>query len=147
MKKNLVIACLALFAFAGFGYTAIRKVMVNVLQADSGREILHPGAALKSYANFASTTEAVICTGRCVLFDVILASGADGAYATIRDSATADGSGPVILSKMEFDGSGSGALSVGNPNAFPIVSNLGITLDLSSTAGGEEVLVIYKDLD
>jgi hypothetical protein len=48
MKKNLIIACLALFAFAGFGYTAMSKVLVNVLQADSGREILHPGAAMKS---------------------------------------------------------------------------------------------------
>lgn len=147
MKKNLIIACLALFAFAGFGYTAMSKVLVNVLQADSGREILHPGAAMKSYKNFASTTEAVVCTGRCALFDVIQASGADGAYAILRDSATADGSGLPIVSKMEFDGTGHGALAIGNSNAFPIVTNLGITVDLSSTAGGEEVLIVYKDLD
>jgi len=151
MKKSIIgviLGAAIVGVFYSIGSTDIVKKAVEVLKTDSSKEILHPGAALKSYDFFTSTTEAVVCTGRCALFDVITASGADGAYVMIRDTATADGSGNYIMKQLEYDGTGiAKSLAAGNPNAFPIVTTYGISVDLSSVAGGEHILVIYKDLD
>jgi hypothetical protein len=124
------------------------KNVFAVMQSERGNEVLHPGAMLKDYSRFSSVTEALICTGKCAIFDVIMTSGADGAYAVISDTTAVNGTGAAIVGKMEFDGTGiPKSLAAGNPNAFPIVTKLGITADLSSVAAGEEILIIYKDLD
>ena len=152
MKKNIILSVVVV-ALAVIGYTngvtaaGYVKDAARVLKSLQGHEILHPGVMEKSYYKFASTTEAVVCTGKCMVFDVILTSGADGAYAVLRDTATADGSGTTIVSKLEFDGSGHGSLSGNNPNAFPFVTTTGLSIDLSSVSGSEEALVLYKDLD
>ena len=116
-----------------------------VMQSDRGNEILHPGAMPKSYARFSSTTEAVICTGKCAIFDVIFTSGADGAYAVLRDTVAVDATGIPLMLKAEFDGTG---IAKGLPsNGLPFVTTIGLTADLSSVSGGEELLILYKDLD
>ena len=151
MKKSIIgviLSAAIVGVFYSIGSSDIVKKAVEVLKTDSSKEILHPGAALKSYDYFSSTDEAVVCSGRCALYDVITASGADGSYVVIRDTATADGSGSSIMSKLEFDGTGiAKSLAAGNPNAFPIVTTYGISVDLSSVGSNEQILVIYKDLD
>jgi hypothetical protein len=147
MKKNILIAVLAVIATVGYGYTAnLVKNVSTVLLSERGNEVLHPGAIGKSYKHLASATGVVVCTGKCLLFDVILDSGATSSYATIEDTYTAEaGTNSVFVAA--FGGAGvTKALSVGSM-AFPVTFDYGITLDLSSVAAGEHATVIYKDLD
>ena len=156
MNKKLIFTVIAAFvlALSYFGTSNAVSYLKNVYQTaqtTTGEKVLHPGALLKSYYNFSSATEAVGCTGTCALYDIITMAGADGDYLTVRSSGTADGSGTAIFSQLEFDGTGiAKSLAAGNPNAFPIVSTNGLTLDITyattaSTTG--EVLMVYKDLD
>lgn len=147
MKKNILIAVLAVIASVSFGYTAnLVKNVSTVLLSERGNEILHPGAVGKSYKYLASATGVVVCTGKCILFDVILDSGATSAYAVLEDTYTAE-AGTNIVFTAAFGGAGvTKSLSDGSM-AFPVTFDYGITLDLSSVAGGEHATVIYKDLD
>lgn len=145
--KKIGYSLIALFivgVFASFVYSSNLKKAVEVMQTQEG-EIRSPQAVGKSYARFASTTEAVICSGKCMLFDAIISSGAAGAYARVRDAATADGTGDMIAN-LVIDGNGRAALSQGS-YAFPILTGNGISLDFSSIANREEALVIYQDMD
>lgn len=133
------------YAFKTEAITYAKNVFA-VMQSDRGNEILHPGAMVKSKYYFSSTDEAQVCTGKCAIFDIITASGADGAYLIAYDSAPATAGTTYIFSKLEFDGTGI-AKGMGSPNGMPFVTTNGLSLDLSSVAGGEQVLVLYKDLD
>lgn len=151
MKKNITML-LAVIALAVIGFTyhaeavSYAKNVVQVMQSPRGNEVQHSTAYGKTYSRFSSVTEASICTGKCLIYDVILASGADGAYVILYDSAPATAGTTTIVGKLEFDGTGHGSLSQGS-NAFPIVTTRGIGIDMSSVSGSEEALVIYQDLD
>lgn len=150
--KKLIPAFLVVLAFVvGYAFPTVAaltysKLQGQVLRSDRDNEILHPGAMLKSKYFFSSTDEAQVCTGKCALYDLITASGADGAYAIVYDSAPATAGTTYIFSKLEFDGTGI-AKGLGSPNGMPIVTTNGISIDLSSVSGSEQVLVVYKDLD
>ena len=150
--KKLIPAVMVVLAFViGYAFPTVAaltysKLQGQVLRSDRDNEILHPGAMLKSKYYFSSTDEAQVCTGKCAIYDIITASGADGAYAIVYDSAPATAGTTYVFSKLEFDGTGI-AKGLGSPNAMPFVTTNGLSLDLSSVAAGEQVLVIYKDLD
>ena len=146
MKKNIIIAVMSVFTLASIGMAGdwVKKVS-KVLRTPDGQEIAHPGAMAKSYTRLASATGVVVCTGECLLFDVILTSGASSSYAVIENTGTAESLDAVVF-KAKFSGSTPVALSNGS-NAFPILFDTGITADLSSASAGEEITVIYKDLD
>jgi hypothetical protein len=149
MKKTMfavAIAVIGVFMYANsvkaVGYV---KDTFRVMQSMSGKEVLHPGAMVKTKAYFASTDEAQICTGKCAIFDIISTSGADGAYAIVYDSAPATAGTATIFSKLEFDGTG---IAKGLPaNGLPFVTTNGLAVDLSSVSGGESLLILYKDMD
>ena len=146
MKKNILIAFLVAFSASSVLIAAnYTKDVVDVLQSEKGQEILHPGAVGKSYKRLASTTGTVVCTGKCLLFDVIMASGAASSYVLVADTYTADSTDGLVFSAL-FSASGPVALSQGS-NSFPILFDSGITLDLSSASAGENAVAIYKDLD
>lgn len=152
ITKILIFACVALTL--GYFYSknvdAARNFMVNnvISKGFTSEMVPHPGLDPKSYARFSSMTEALICTGHCLIYDVILTSGTAGAdYAIIRDTTAVNGSGAEIVAKLTAGTNGAPvSLAAGNPNAFPIMTTLGITADLS-TAGSNELLIIYKDMD
>lgn len=148
MKKLIISLFVVGFIFAlGYvGASAVRSFKVQDVAMDQNGNAVHPSLLGKTYAQFSSTTEAVVCTGKCLIHEIILSSGADGAYAIVKDSATADGSGDDIFAQLEFDGTGHLVMS-GGSNAFPIQTTLGITLDLSSVGSNEEILIVYTDLD
>jgi hypothetical protein len=146
MKKNILIAFLVAFSAAGMLTAAnYTKDVVDVLRSEKGQEILHPGAVGKSYKRLASTTGVVVCTGKCLLFDVIMASGAASSYVLVADTYTADSTDGLVFS-APFVAAGSKSVSDGS-NAFPILFDSGITLDLSSASAGENAVAVYKDLD
>lgn len=150
MKKTTFLAVIAVavigFAFKAEALTYAKNVFASMV-SESGREVLHPGAMVKSKYRFSSTDEAQVCTGKCMVFDIVRASGADGAYAIIYDSAPATAGTTTIFAKMEFDGTGIPRGLEVNPNAMPFVTTNGLAVDLSSVSGGEELLILYKDLD
>jgi len=146
MKKNILIAFLVAFSAAGLLTAAnYTKDVVDVLRSEKGQEILHPGAVGKSYKRLASTTGTVVCTGKCLLFDVILCSGAASSYVLVADTYSANSTDGLVFSAL-FSSSGPIALSDGS-KAFPILFDSGITLDLSSASAGENAVAVYKDLD
>jgi len=152
MKNTTKILLLAFVFGSAFGAThslmASTKVknVVDVPVSVRDAEILHPGAMPKSYSRFASTTEAMICTGVCEIYDIIMSSGSVDQYAIVYDSAAAVAGTTTIISRLEFEAN-RGSLATGNPNAFPFRTTRGLALDLSSVASQEEVLVLYRDLD
>ena len=151
MTKKILFGLFAVTVFvAGYAFKSealtYAKGVFAVMQSEGGHEILHPGAMVKSKYYFSSTDEAQVCTGKCMIFDIITASGADGAYAIVYDSAPATAGTTYIFSKLEFDGTGI-AKGLGSPNGMPFVTTNGLSIDLSSVSGGEQVLVLYKDLD
>jgi hypothetical protein len=76
-----------------------------------------------------------------------MASGADGAYAILADTIAVNGTGTPILAKAEFDGTGIPKSYFGNSKGVPFMTSIGLTADLSSVANGEELLILYQDLD
>lgn len=151
MKKLIILGAIVVTSVLAYqhGATAAaytKNVLLGV-QSERGQEVLHPGAMAKSYSRFASVTDAVICTGKCMVFDVLLTSGVAASYAVLVDSNATSNASATIVSALHFNGTTTVSLAAGNPNAFPIVTTYGIGLDLSSVSAGEEVLVLYKDLD
>lgn len=150
-KITKLLLAITLGLSLGYGINAARSFpSMNGITKDesSGKSVTHPGFDIKTFARFASVTEASICTGKCLVYDMILHSGADGAYAIVYDSAPATAGTTTLIGKLEFDGTGKPtSLAAGNPNAFPFVTTRGLGMDLSSVTAGEEVSILYKDLD
>ena len=151
INKFLILVVIGL-AFGYFYKTvdAARDFKINdvITKGFTAEMVPHPGFDIKSYSRFNSTTVAVICTGKCLVYDIIISSGTAAVdYAIIRDSATANGSGSEIIGKfLSVSGGAPTALAAGNPNAFPFMTSLGITVD-QSAAGAFETLILYKDMD
>lgn len=97
---------------------------------------------------FNSTTEAVVCTGNCIIDAIMLSSGAVGSYAIIRDTATADGSGTQVLPVLQFEASATTGIYQSFPlNGVKVMTTKGITVDLSTTGNYEVATIWYRDLD
>jgi len=97
-----------------------------------------------SIAESSTTTETVICSGNCILYGILLSSGATGSYAVIRDTATADASGDVLLPNLFFT---AGANVRPLDGLKPMFFTYGISIDISDASTGEHALVIYRDVD
>ena len=154
MKKTLILIGVAVLIAAAFGFrneiSAALPVNTEVraffLQLDQRGATIQDSMP-KSYARFSSTTEAVICTGKCLIYDVIMASGADGAYAILSDTIAVNGTGDKIFAKAEFDGTGIPKSYFGASKGVPFMTERGLALDLSSVGAGEELLILFQDLD
>lgn len=149
-KITKLLLAITLGLSLGYGINAARSFpSINGITKDesSGKSVPHPGFDLKQFSRFASVTEASICTGKCMIYDILLTSGVAASYAVIYDSAPATAGTTVIVTALHFNGTTPVSLAAGNPNAFPIATTRGIGIDLSSVSAGEEALVLYKDLD
>jgi len=145
--KNItkLLVAVALVLSVVYGVNAARSFSVwNVAVDQNSNALSHPGFEGKSFANFASTTESAVCTGKCLIYDIIMSTGAGDL--TVYDSTTTTlPTGHAIFASFGFTASPV-AMSAAS-GGFPIVTHHGIAVDLSSVAGGEEVLIVYKDLD
>lgn len=148
-KITKLLLAITLGLSLGYGINAARSFpSINGITKDEsqGKSVPHPGFDIKQFARFASVTEDDICTGKCLIYDVLLTSGAAGSYAVLYDSAPATAGTTVIVSALHFNGTVR-SLAAGNPSAFPIATTRGLGIDLSSVSTGEEALILYKDLD
>lgn len=95
------------------------------------------------YVNKITAAEAVACSGPCVLLGLQMGTGAASSYLTIRDTATADGSGSLAFRRIYFHANPD-TMAI-NRLAFPVRFSKGISLTLSSIAADEEVTAIYLE--
>lgn len=149
-KITKLLIAITLGLSLGYGIQAARSFpSINGITTDAstGKSVSHPGFDIKQFSRFASVTEASICSGKCLIYDVLLTSGVAASYAILYDSAPATAGTTVIVSALHFNGTTPVSLAAGNPNAFPIATTRGLGIDLTSVSAGEEVLVLYKDLD
>lgn len=147
-KITKLLLAIALGISLGYGVNAARSFTVwNMPVSQNGRELSHPGFEGKSFKQVVGGTATVVCTGKCLLYDVLMSSGAATDYETIIDSSAVANASVTIADKIMFTPTENYEASLAKGSgAFPILCNYGITVDQTGTAGAE-VLVIYKDLD
>lgn len=106
-----------------------------------GDPIAHPGYGGYDYNRVTSTTEVLVCSGKCILAGLLMATGAKTSFVIARDTIAADGAGSkiAVLSRFEPDTRPSW-----NMLSAPVFMDSGISVKLSAT---EEVTVLYIDLD
>lgn len=111
-----------------------------------GGAISHPLYGGSEYGLISSTTEKMICTGKCLLLAVWRSTGAASQSLVLRDSgATGGADESVVFDRIAFDPSVSSAYQ--NPIPFPVIFTNGIAADLTNAGAGEEALIMYIDLD
>ena len=144
MKKNISILLVAVVL--GLSGSAGAVTQRSFPQDKRGAPVAHPlyGGYAYSYRNTAS--EAVVCTGKCLLAGLIMSTGATTTFLRIRDTGTADGAGsslvPAIYYRVQPDTG-----NVANPIVLPVLANNGISIQANTMSNGETVTVLYLDLD
>jgi hypothetical protein len=91
-----------------------------------------------------ASAESVICTGRCLLGGVIMGTAPQLSWLQIRDTSVANGTG-AIFAKIPFS-------TAPQNNVFawpqqPTLFTYGISAQFNLITSGEEVTVLYLDLD
>jgi len=140
---RLILAIALLVAVVGQPASATKR-----REAPQGPQgsFMHPLYSGYDYAYLSNTTEKLVCTGTCLLHAVIMGTGAIATGVLFRDTDTAD-NGNVILMVPELHFSVTA--SSGNLQRVEIglVTNNGIAVDLTSVSAGEDITVLYLDLD
>ena len=104
--------------------------------------------AMVDYAGYSNSRvadpgEHIVCSGRCVLSAIIRNTG-PYTRITVRNSSVAQGNGVIAVENF-FSPTNSGAWV--NSIPAPLIFTKGITVTLGTTVNGEQVTVLYEDLD
>jgi hypothetical protein len=141
--KKLIYSFLVL-SFAGSAFAAVSPNGV-VTPRDQRGEAAHP--LYGGYANTrvtATTSEIVVCSGRCVLAAMILNTAPVASQVRIRNSSVANGVG-VLAIKHNYNPVNTEPGN--NPIRLPMFLDKGITVQLTASGAQEEVEVLYLDMD
>jgi hypothetical protein len=138
--KNII----ALVVVASMGLSSLAMAGPSARSTpygSDGQAINHPLYGGYSYAHVDATTEAQVCSGRCLLAGLFRGTGT--AYMKVRDTAVLGSSATGVV--VWEGGSAVSETNVyANPIALPLVLTRGITLELSAAGS---VTVAYIDLD
>jgi hypothetical protein len=94
-----------------------------------------------------SATEAIVCTGRCVLAGVLPSTGAAATLVSFYDTSVAGALAAAELKYFSnFDTSQTGTATT-RAGHKPMRFSKGISVKLSSVSAGESVSVLWIDLD
>lgn len=106
-----------------------------------GDPIAHPLYGGYDFVRVTGTTETLVCSGKCVLAGLLMATGATTNYVLVRDSIAADAAGTkvALLTRFERDTRPSW-----NMLSLPVFMDSGITVKLDAAG---DVTVLYIDLD
>ena len=142
--KNKLLLSLALLVVAGVAVAA-PPGSVNVRKDQNGNPA-HPFYGGYSSIRNSATAAMQVCTGRCLLRAILMNTGLDTVHVRIVDSSVrGDNADTELKAIIPFK-----ALQTA-PFAMPLELNLlmekGIIVKLSGASNGEEVTVIYQDLD
>jgi hypothetical protein len=107
---------------------------------------IHPFYGGYKHTRVASTTERVVCSGHCLLKEILRSTGAVTSFLTIRNTSTADGGGEVALPKWRFTTFETDVLRPLLSDS-PLRMTKGISAQLSSVSANEEVVIVYIDFD
>jgi hypothetical protein len=99
-----------------------------------------------SHMRNSSTGEMGVCSGRCLLAGVMLGTAPNGSpvQLVLRNTSVANASGAIIARIPLVSVNTQPGL---NPIGLPILLDKGITATLTSASNGEEVTVLFLDLD
>lgn len=144
--KNMTKLILALALLSGVGVAFADNDSVMAPAGRRGVDV-HPLYGGYKATRLASTTETLICSGRCILGGLYMSSGAVASQVMFRDSGTADGT-LLLTAKMLMVGFvQTNTAAHGNKIAAPIRTSNGITAKLNDVTLNEEVTILYIDGD
>jgi hypothetical protein len=144
MKNILSLGLVFVIGAAVLAQAAPKRSFPN--QKD-GSAVAHPLYGGYSYFLETNATESMVCTGKCLLAGFYRSTGAEATSVKIRGTAAIGGTDaelmfpPSRFHLIETD------YESANPVSLPVLSADGISVELSSVAAGETVVVIYLDLD
>lgn len=143
--KNIALGVLVVLGLAVAPVRADNSTL-DTPKSEKGGEV-DPLYGGWKYARVASTSESLICTGRCAIGGVYMSTGANSTRLRVRDTITADNTTVMttnILPPMPF--SQDQTTARGNKVDRAPRSNNGLAASLSSVSAGEEVIILYIDL-
>lgn len=146
MKKLLSLALASVIL--GLGVVAKADTFVaNTAKNQRGEEV-HPdygGYDATRVTGAGASGEELVCTGRCVLAGIVMSDGAASSTVTFYDTAVAGVSATARAKMVQTFRTVESGIATRLPR--PIRFSNGIAVRLSSTAIGENVTVLYVDLD
>lgn len=145
MNMNKLILALALVV--GFGGVSFADNDTILAPKDSKGVSVHPLYGGYKATRLDSTTETLICSGRCILGGLYMSSGAVASQIMIRDSATADSTTSLATKILMVGFVQTNTAAHGNKVPAPIRTSNGIVAKLNSVSLNEEVSILYIDGD
>lgn len=135
--KSLSLAVLALVLSVSFALAAKEP-------NDAAGNAALPENAGWMHKRQSATAEMLVCEGKCILGAIILNTGATSSEVRVRNTSVGNGTGVLVLQhRFQIVNTSPG----NNPIAKPILLDKGITTSLTSVSAGEEITVLYRDLD
>ena len=140
--KSLGLAVLVSVGLVGAAFAAPHKVNTPRNQRDQEPSVYYGGY---QWIRNSATAEMIVCSGRCLLAALITSSGPEGSELRVRNSSVVDGTTGSYALIHRF--SSRNTEPGNNPIRYPMVFSNGITVKLNAASTGEEVTVLYLDLD
>lgn len=128
------------------GVAKADTLVAHTARNQRGAEV-HPLFAGFAATRIAEVPEQMVCTGHCVLGGLVMGTGNAGQEVYLFDTGAAHGAavgGTYMKLKQRFYFDTQPAR---DRVPLPIRFNNGISIRLSSIAAGEQVTVLYLDLD
>ena len=140
MKEML----LALFLFGLVPGVSIADTgTVNTPKSEKGEEV-HPFYGGYRYKRITGTTDTLICSGNCVLAELIMGTGPATSSLRLRDTLTADGTADNAATVMILQFRGADTAGTVQKINRPLRSTYGWAGKLNAGANGtEEVIAVY----
>lgn len=145
--KNMTKLILALALLSGVGVAFADN---DSVLAPAGRRGVdaHPLYGGYKATRLSSTSEVLICSGRCILGGLYMSSGALASHVLLRDSIAADGTTSIATKMLMLGFVETNTAAHGNKIERPIRTSNGIVGKLSAVGSfNEEVVVLYIDGD
>ena len=140
--KSLFLAGLAVVGLVGSAFALPHKVNTPRNQNDQEP---NPGYGGYQWVRNSATAEMLVCSGRCLLAGIIASTGPDGSEIRVRNTGVIDGTAARLAFIASFNPQNTAPS--GNMVPYPMLFENGIAVKLSAASTGEEVTVLYLDLD
>ena len=144
MSKRIVALVAALVLGLNGVAGAVSKS--GVYPTNQRGDVAHPLYGGYDSTRVATTTEYVVCVGKCLLGGLIMSTGATSSRMFVYDTAIA-GTAATARRLVNIPFAPAQTESARERVDKPIRFYNGISVDLSSVSAGEEVEVLYLDLD
>lgn len=146
MKMKML---LALVLLSGIGAGVVHADNDSIMAPAGRRGVdVHPLYGGYKVTRISSTSDTLVCSGRCVLGGLYMSTGPNASVVLIRDSGTADGTiskATRMTPTIPFSPDNTAAR--GNKIEAAIRTSNGIVVRLSAASTDEEAYVLFIDGD